>query len=791
VATSFRERARRWSAALALALATTPALVTADPVEARTVTAPGHDRQDGLAETGRIELARRPLSVVFTWENAGRRHSLSVRDARTGRTWTAVGTDRDTGRIFHVEQNGPDSMSLTFRHCQAESVFTCTVAVEEDGVLSFAIDAADRECEFGWLNYPPVFHASLEDGALLFCDRSAGVLLPQADSSYPTKTLTCYGNIAALDMPWMGIIDRGRGDGMMVLLETPCDVALRLEPDAGGNQWPRVIWKPALGAFAYPRRVSYRFSPEGGYVALAKAYRAYAKHTGLIKPLRERVAERPRVAWLRGAPSIWGADGLDFAREAHTLGIRRALINGGRFSPEELRAMTALGFLTGEYDSYTDILEGDRGFQRDNIEAAAYHTKDGTPAPGWRTLDGLQYYTRSSALARKAAEIYVPKILEKYPFTARFIDVSSCIDLYEDYHPDHRFDRRADMAYRRNLYKYFIDLGLVVGGEHGKAWVQPYLDYTEGTMSGSFWWQWPAGHLVAPKRREDLTPDYVKFGIDYRHRIPLYELVFHGCVASTWYWGDSSGFFYEVAPDLSDRKDLFNILYGTVPLMWADDKGYGWSRHRDRFLETYRTTCPLHEVVCFDELLEHEFLSDDAALQRTRFSSGTIAVVNFSDEPRPYTCDEARVVLAPRGFFVKGPNITEYRLVEGVDSPEMRGTTLIEKSDFIFVDGPGPWDVGPVTGQGQFCMFDAGNSRWHIIARGGGRYEVNLAAIKGFPEGASFRFVVIDAQGRPLREAPYDRSGDTFSFTSTPDTGLFAALLGRSDEEGPAPPTGR
>jgi hypothetical protein len=39
----------------------------------------------------------------------------------------------------------------------------------------------------------------------------------------------------------------------------------------------------------------------------------------------------------------------------------------------------------------------------------------------------------------------------------------------------------------------------------------------------------------------------------------------------------------------------FNILYGTMPMMWANQEG-AWMKNRELFLRTCRNTCKLHEV---------------------------------------------------------------------------------------------------------------------------------------------------------------------------------------------------
>ena len=47
------------------------------------------------------------------------------------------------------------------------------------------------------------------------------------------------------------------------------------------------------------------FFDRGGYVAMAKRYRAYAQEQGLVKTFREKAAERPLVERLPGAANVW------------------------------------------------------------------------------------------------------------------------------------------------------------------------------------------------------------------------------------------------------------------------------------------------------------------------------------------------------------------------------------------------------------------------------------------------------------------------------------------------------
>ena len=162
--------------------------------------------------------------------------------------------------------------------------------------------------------------------------------------------------------------------------------------------------------------------------------------------------------------------------------------------------------------------------------------------------------------------------------------------------------------------------------------------------------------------------------------MPLWELVFHDCIVSTWYWGDASDFLLQAAPEVTPKKDAFNILYGTIPLLWANREG-SWRTHRDVFLRTYRNTCKLHEAIAGAEMLSHEFVTPDRAVQRTRFSDGTEVIVNFGQTPYAAELAGKKYVLPQNGFAAKGPRIEQsLALVDG------RPVTTIRAGKYQFTD---------------------------------------------------------------------------------------------------------
>ena len=111
-----------------------------------------------------------------------------------------------------------------------------------------------------------------------------------------------------------------------------------------------------------------------------------------------------------------------------------------------------------------------------------------------------------------------------------------------------------------------------------------------------------------------------------KYRAPLWELVFHDCVQSYWYWGDS----HNCCPELMDQRDRFCMLYGQPPL-FSFNVG-NWEKLKDRITASYHKTVSLAKKVGYATMDRFDYLTEDRMVQQTTFSDGTVVTVNFSDE---------------------------------------------------------------------------------------------------------------------------------------------------------------
>ncbi|MCS6829113.1 MAG: glycoside hydrolase [bacterium] len=561
-------------------------------------------------------------------------------------------------------------------------------------------EALQPEAAFTATPFLPPLILDTPRGALAVADYANGQLYSLDMNPFPAR----WRWINRLDLPLIGVVDTEKGFGYALIVETSDDAVMECKTYRVGERElaaPQIIWWAQKGKFGYPRRLIYHFVAQGGYVAIAKAYRAYAKQHGLLVTLREKAKRNPNLHRLFGAADVWGVWGVDYAqfvREAKLLGVDKLILHGTA-SPQAMQQAVQAGYLTSEYDNYTDIQPAENEEKIDSthdlLPDSAVLRADSERMTAWRTMEGVQFMKRCPALWVRTARKVIPPVLQQRPFLARFIDVTTAEGLYECYDPKHPLTHSQKRECGQELLAYVRSLGLVVGGEHGIWWGVPYLDYIEGMMSGGRY-SWPAGHLIRPESKEQRFTDpwgsqlppwseYEKWGIGHRHRIPLWELVFHDCVVSTWYWGDSSDWLLQAAPEVTDKKDLFNILYGTIPLMWLDPQG-AWNSDRQRFIRTYRLTSQLHEAVALQEMLSHEFLTPDRAVQRTRFADGTVCVVNFGEQPYTLKVRNRTIVLPANGFWVKGPRIEQSRVLVNGET-----VTTVRADGYFFREASSEW----------------------------------------------------------------------------------------------------
>ncbi|MDD4869589.1 MAG: glycoside hydrolase [Kiritimatiellae bacterium] len=757
--------------------------------------------------TGTQQLENKLLTVLLN-EQTG---LLTVKDKRAGITWVQFSNVKrppvksgDTTTVKSAVQNVSSISSphpgLKFEtqiYIRKDNLMPVTVTImlpKDSADLRFVLDGVN-DMEMSWAKYPqPFIPANGDETWLALSPYTEGLLLPMRTGDMPRMGWSS-------DMPFFCVVNLQAGWGYNCIFETPNDV--RIELTAVSTNKPANIaagigWSPSMGKWSYSRKFIYHFSPSGGYVPLAKVYRAYAQEHGTLKTLREKMKRRPDIAKILGAPDIWGAHSVQFCREAKAAGIDHMLVNA-TWSVKDTEEVKNLGYLISVYDNYEDTMIGKKSAYGDFKLEDAPLLADGKRLRGWsahktdpktgkteidpvtkKPVVSEQFEKRCTALFEQVARKWIPIDQKEHPRNARFLDVTTACGLVECYDTSHGCNRDKDIANRQALARYVSDeLGLVLGGEHGRWWGVPYHDYWEGMQSGGFY-SWPAGHvgMDLPKTRDEIGKDYLKYGIGHYYRIPLWELVFNDCVVSYWYWGDSTGHLYPAAPEISYKQDLFNMLNSDPPMYWVSQPySFRWKDPvlRERLLESYRNTCKLHEQTGLDEMLTHEWLTEDRTVQKTTFSSGTMVVANF-DEQKTYDLKDgdAKYTLAPLGFFAKGPTILQYRVVT-----DGRTVTCIKTPDYCFCDPSGKThNFGAVMTSVPVTVRTVEPQKLNIIlSSGNGQTSIRPAQLAAKWDMESSHLFLLDETGKRTRELPVtSKDGTTVEL---PQAGLMELTCGK------------
>jgi hypothetical protein len=420
--------------------------------------------------------------------------------------------------------------------------------------------------------------------------------------------------------PWWGLTDLERG------------LAERLDsfrnPDVRTGHNDSTV-------YALPLRINYAFFAEGGYVVQAKAYRDFfLRAHPEMRPLRDRVASRPPVASLKDGVYVylWGispADDLQLVSEMKAAGIGRGIaVFYGRHPIDRalFDGIKRLGWVAGSYHMPTGNLfqVSRRGWPNDLLT-------------GQLQPDQLLRESNLMGWDRICARYQLPRWIEKaksmigsygtqlFYFDTLAVQLAPCLS------PSHPSSIEENLQARLEIMQKTRDLGTVIGTGEGisPTWALPGVDFFEGLMSLR---TYSDSHLRIPAGdyEIDLGANYASDAaviLDETRRIPLYQLGFHDYVAGTWVWRDTN---FQSRP-FAWKKDLFNILYGTMP-MWHIDRRL-WESHKADYVASYRAVASVRSRIGFAEMIGHGWLTKDRAVQYTDWDTGDRVIVNFGHQP--------------------------------------------------------------------------------------------------------------------------------------------------------------
>jgi hypothetical protein len=559
--------------------------------------------------------------------------TFAVRDSQTKRTW---GQRADGAHLLVLDAKA-DGRTMDMKLLDPVSMRELRARARLDGDRPELVVSLRAEGEMDTpLAWPAPFASA--KGQLLILPVNEGISYPADDESLPAMRYYLYGG-HGLCMPWYGAVEGNTG--WMAIIETADDAAVSI-PRREGLLGLVPEWEPQKQHFGSERVIRYVFLDGGGYVAMARRYREYAEQTGLLKTLNEKRKAVPAVDLLVGAVNIWcwDRDAAAWCRELRACGIERILWSNA-LPPDQIKALNDLGVLTSRYDIYQDAMNPENftrlrwkhpdwtseAWTNDDLMIGA----DGQWVRGWEveTKDGgmVPCGTLCDRQAVPYAKQRIPADLETHPYRSRFIDTTTASPWRECYHPKHPMTRTESKRFKMELLQYVSEgCGLVCGSETGHDAAVPFVHYFEGMLSlGPY--RVPDSGRDMLRAWDEVPGPVAKFQTGHVYRLPLWELVYHDCVVAQWYWGD----YNNKLPKLWDRRDLWNALYGTPPMFMFNRQI--WASNKDRFVKSYQTATAVARATGYSQMLSHEWLTPDHAVQRTRFANGVVVTANFGDAP--------------------------------------------------------------------------------------------------------------------------------------------------------------
>ncbi|AIE84971.1 glycoside hydrolase [Fimbriimonas ginsengisoli] len=610
---------------------------------------------------------------------------MAVLDKGTGQVWRQAKGAR-------IPLTGPVSQSggnLRFKSAGLKAQVEFTLPPRSRN-LTVSIQADDPQAKIEPFDFFAPFQP--EPGSFLtVADYNDGHLYPTDLDKWPLYNLD-HIHVNALDMPWVGVVDLRSGRGYSLMVDTPFDATLKcLKTD--GQRAPWVRWEAEKGSLGYARAVTYHFTAKGGYVDMAKAFRARTE----LGKLSTKARSNKNIPKLYGAPGLWDFNQLVSDREMKALGVDRCVHHVQDWSAhgDAVKAANALGYITEDYDYYLSShpVSPDHPYLSGTSGRGYYDTLEhvAVAADGKPRGEG-DWWIQCPSFYKTVGKEIIPKRLAKTPTTAIYFDQITAdylgVDdgplgggsLEECYDPKHPLGRREWSGAVRDFLKYVTDLEVIPAAEHGKWWEVPYTSIFYGIVSAQ--WPWPDVTFPTSEGDNEQWRYYRTWGsVGHTYRVPLWQLVYHDSAITMWYPWDVNDVTVGIPNDwIQEKKDAASVLYGVAAGFMVSDPGTGsWFKDRGKFMTSYRNTAKIHEALADKEMVSHRFLTPDRDVQETRWSDGTRVVVNFGSTKFL----EGSYTIPRFGWIAKGP----WGQAEKVwDDDAKRVVTTIVKGGYRFTD---------------------------------------------------------------------------------------------------------
>ncbi|MEW6750432.1 MAG: hypothetical protein AB1505_05575 [Candidatus Latescibacterota bacterium] len=460
-----------------------------------------------------------------------------------------------------------------------------------------------------------------------------------------------YGGHASLSMAMLGYL--GASASLLLSVESLWDWSAAVGQTPEGRPQACAVQGPSLQRLHYPRTV--RLLPtDPGLVPLCKRYRRRVQERGGWKSWEEKVAEKPSLERLFGALMAfigYNQAPLDYVAQCRRLrqaGFDRAFLYPVRFSTysqdfrmggdlpidlgdEEIARIRALGYDVAPWSwVYEALDDGTEQVHRGYLLDAA-----GQRLPGWR-IDDYQWYLcctpfQTEFVRRQYRGPMAAMTWTHYDVNAT-VGPRECHALEHPWHAGRALDRREDHEFLREL------LGPRTNGDRAVS--------SEGFRDS-----------LADVYDIGTTKLVPAWGEAPCWTVPMTLLVYHDSLIHDWWevhnYNAAGGFAHASrwgrwCDGFAREKAAMDALYGCPPNVFPFGRQYRWVDRATHRTESYAVSLDdpavqealqaalpvarLHRHVGRQELLSHEFLSEDGSLQASVFADGTRVVANFATQ---------------------------------------------------------------------------------------------------------------------------------------------------------------
>ena len=498
---------------------------------------------------------------------------------------------------------------------------------------------------------------TLENGDRILLPMGEGIALTVGE---PEPIANAFGDFCSKQGTLCMVILERNGKFLLISLDNGINSAYDTRPENGKY---KLLMKNKL-----PCGVKYTVTD-----SLYKACSLHRKWHGDVITLDEKIKANPEIEKLVGGGIFWiwnnnydevmysdyetdvnpatGDDLMTIADDLYNNGVNKAMM--GIFFEPDSNFVEPLykkyGYISTQYDNYNDVLNPEMlsvipNNRAKNCDYTARRMKDysagvqitptGDLAKAWalKGFDGLMHHqnTLCPAVAAERIREEIPQILKKFPYyKGRFIDVYGC-RLGTCYSPVHPLTMADTLKVKNGAFESMEKMGLITGTENGFDGIINHLTYSEGLHSPVNLQIPDSGRKHAHVMNEEQVAHTGKEMMKPSRRVPLWQLVYHDCMMTFPYWGDST----ESAPKYTNRKVLFACLFGCPPLYSFSVKDY--EALKPSILDSYKRIGEIHSKVATLKMTNYEVLSNDYMLQRSVFGDKYSITVNFSDKPLEY-----------------------------------------------------------------------------------------------------------------------------------------------------------